>query len=179
MLRPRVSIWRFAIAVLMAIAGLGCTPAAQAAIVYVAASSGRNDTLPTDGSAGALTIPKPAGTSAGMALIASIAARPQSMTVTVPAGWTQMTSTNQPSGGSSTAPGGMTLVTYYKIAGTSEPNNYTWTFANPSNTGGSAVGGILSFTGVDTSTGNPLNVWAAALTPSGTTHSAPTISGLL
>ena len=139
----------------------------QAAIVYISQSSAGNNLLPTDGSPGPLTILKPTGVSAGRALIASIAARPTGMTVTVPAGWILMTATNQPGGGVSTGPGGMTLLTYYKIATASEPANYTWTFANPVlGQGGGAVGGILAFSGVDTSV-NPINVWSARLTPNG------------
>jgi MSHA biogenesis protein MshQ len=149
---------------------------AEAAIVYLGQSNGANNALPTDGTAGSLTIPQPSGVSAGRALIASIAARPRSMTVTVPAGWTLMTATDQPAGGVSTAPGGMTLLTYYKIATASEPASYTWTFANPTlGQGGSAVGGILLFSGVDTSA-SPIDVWSARLTPNGTTHSTNSIT---
>lgn len=152
------------------------TAPVQAAIVYIGSSSGGNNALPLDGSAGALTIPVPPGVSAGRALIASIAARPRSMTVTVPAGWILMTATDQPAGGVSTAPGGMTLLTYYKIATVSEPASYTWTFANPTlNQGGSAVGGILVFSGIDTSA-SPINVWSARLTPNGLTHATNSIT---
>ena len=143
---------------------------ALATIVFTGASSGANNGLPTDGiTAGPLTINIPAGTVAGQALIASIAARPSGMTVTVPANWFPMTVTQQPSGGVSTLPGGMTLLTYYHIVGLAEPASYTWTFANTlANSGsltsaGSAVGGLLAFSGIDTSSGNPINVWSALL----------------
>lgn len=87
-----------------------------------------------------------------------------------------MTATNQPAGGVSTGPGGMTLLTYYKIATASEPASYTWTFANPVlGQGGSAVGGILTFSGVDTSV-SPIDVWSARLTPNGTTHATNSIT---
>lgn len=144
-------------------------------ITYISGASGRNDALPTNGTYGALTISKPAGVVAGQALIASIAARPQSMAYTAPSGWTLMTTTNQPQGGSSTAPGGMTLLTFYKIVTTTDPTSYTWTFKNASNTGGSAVGGILAFSGIDT-TSSPVNVWSAKLTGSSTTHSTNPIT---
>ncbi|MCK7499111.1 MAG: hypothetical protein MZW92_57985 [Comamonadaceae bacterium] len=51
----------------------------------------------------------------------------------------------------------MSLLTYYKIVATAEPANYTWTLANPSNDGGSAVGGILAFSGIDAAGGNPID----------------------
>ena len=149
---------------------------AQATIVEIGAASGRNDALPLNGTAGALTINKPPGTLPGHALIASIAARPSQMTVTVPAGWVLMTSTQQSAGGISTAPGGMTLLTYYKIVGVSDPASYTWTFANPTlNQGGSAVGGLLAFSGIDTSA-SPIDAWSQNLTPSGLTHATTQIN---
>lgn len=163
---------------------------AQAAITYVASAGGRAN-IPSDGTDGALVISRPAGVTPGMALIASIAARPRAVTGgtcnpsspapsgstvtcgvvwTPPAGWVQMTSTNQASGGTSTQPQGMTLLTYYKVVGTSEPTSYTWRFRNtyPSN-GGSAAGGILAFSGIDTSVGNPI---AQCSTPNGPCSSA-------
>lgn len=153
---------------------------AQATIIYTGSSSGANDALPTNMTAGTLTIPKPAGTVAGQALIATISARPRNLTVTVPSGWTLMTTTQQTNGGSSTLPGGMTLLTYYRIVGTSEPSSYSWTFANKAgsgpNYGGSAVGGILAFSGIDTSSGSPINVWSQKLTASGLTHSTTSIT---
>jgi MSHA biogenesis protein MshQ len=153
---------------------------AQASIVYTGQSSGYNATLPTNGSAGSLTITTPSGTVAGQALIASIAARPHGMTVTTPPGWSLMTNTEQTSGGVSTAPGGMTLLTYYRIVGLNEPPNYTWAFANPVvNQGGSAVGGILAFSGIDTSAGNPINVWSQHLTSNSRTHSTTSIAPTL
>ncbi len=157
---------------------------AQAVIVFVGATSGGNDALPINGTAGPLTINKPAAAVAGNALIATIAARPRSMTVTVPAGWNAMTVTQQQLGGVSTLPGGMTLLTYYHIVGLVEPASYTWTFANPTlNQGGSAVGGILAFSGIDTATGNPIDnggtAWSFKCTGSNAdcaTGSAPTLT---
>lgn len=171
----RRSAWRhharrFALACGLALAA----SAAGATIVFTASSSGRNEALPTDGSPGAVIIAKPAGITPGQAMIASIVARPSAMTVTAPAGWVQMTLSNQSNGGTATAPGGMTLVTYYKIVTVAEPASYTWTFANPANAGGTAVGGILAFSGIDTSTGNPIDnagtAWSEKLTPSSFTH---------
>jgi uncharacterized repeat protein (TIGR01451 family) len=153
---------------------------AQATIIYTGSSSGANDALPTDMTAGTLTIPKPAGTVAGQALIATIAARPHNLTVTVPSGWTQMTVTQQTNGGNSTIPGGMTLLTYYRVVSLSEPASYSWTFANTAGSGasygGSAVGAILAFSGIDTSSGSPINVWSQKLTTFGLTHSTNSIT---
>jgi MSHA biogenesis protein MshQ len=165
-MRDRSSMVAVVVLVVSLMVALFAAPS-QAVIVYTGSSSGANNALPTDMTAGPLTINIPAGTVAGQALIASIAARPSGMTVTVPPGWFPMTVTDQPAGGVSTLPGGMTLLTYYHIVGISEPASYTWTFANTAgsgaNYGGSAVGGLLAFSGIDTSGGNPINVWSALL----------------
>src|SRR5262249_19318008 len=58
----------------------------------------------------------------------------------------------------------------YKVATASEPQNYTW---NLSATTG-AVGGIASFSGVDT--GSPINVENGQTTASALTHQAPTVT---
>jgi len=153
---------------------------AQATIVYLGNTVGRNESLPTDGSPGAVTVPKPATAKPGDALIVSVAARPQSMTATAPAGWILLTFTDEADGGTGTAPGGMSLVTYLKIVGVGEPANYTWTFANPANAGGMAVAGLLHFSGIDTSTRNPIDgngtVWSAKINPNGMTHGADSIN---
>ena len=154
----------------------------QATIIYLGSTNGRNESLPLDGSPGAVTIPRPATAKPGDALIASISARPRSMTATAPAGWILMTFTDEVNGGTATAPFGMSLVTYLKIVGVNEPATYTWTFANPSNAGGMAVGGLLHFSGIDTSSRNPIDgngtVWSARVNPSGLTHGADSITTL-
>lgn len=95
---------------------------------FIAASSG---TAPSGGS---LTITKPAGTLNGHAMIAFIA-YPTSVTA-VPAGWDvqdreQIT--------------GLNISTYQRAAGTSEPSSWSWTVTS----GGPAVGGIVTMSGVD------------------------------
>lgn len=159
----------------VAVVGFCLVAPSWADITFISASSGHNDSLPTNGTAGALTINKPSGVVAGQTLIASIAARPYGMAYTAPAGWTLMTSTQQTNGGTSTAPGGMNLLTFYKIVGINDSNSYTWTFANSYNTGGSAVGGLLAFSGLDT-TSSPIDVWSARLNPSSNTHSTTSIT---
>jgi len=168
--------WLAALALLL---GLLSLPA-QATITVAGTAYGRNEGLPTNGTPGALTIPKPAAVTPGMALVASIAARPRSMTVVVPAGWQLMTFTDEPDGGQATAPYGMSMVTYYKIATTNEPSTYTWTFANPSNSGGAAVGALLAINGIDTASGNPIdnngNAWSAYINGNGLTFRTGTIT---
>jgi hypothetical protein len=110
-----------------------------------------------------LTIAKPALTVQDDVMIASIGFRPQSgefssnITVTPPAGWTQLyfyTSTTNYNA----------MAVYYRVAGASEPPSYTWGFAcNASCTFRSAAGGIVSFSGVDTT--NPIDQDAGVDTP--------------
>ncbi|CAN5303941.1 hypothetical protein BH11PSE11_BH11PSE11_11360 [soil metagenome] len=172
-------VLRSLISLAVMLCALLITPA-HAVIVYLGATSGANNALPTDMTPGSLTINTPAGVVPGDALIASIAARPSNMVVTRPAGWNPMTITQQAAGGPSTLPGGMTLLTYYHVVGFAEPASHTWTFANTAGSGasygGSAVGGILGFSGIDTSTGNPIDVWSARLTASGLTHATNSIN---
>ena len=160
-----------------------------AVIVYEGSSSGRNIALPDDGTAGTLIINRPAAAKPGMAMIVSIAARPDRMNWGDPPGWTQLSAdSHQPAGGISTDPGGMEMRTYYRIVDINEPNSYTWSLSNtvgiaapyctnpnpPSysncSAGGSAVGGMLVFSGIDTST-NPLDATPTSrLNASSTTH---------
>ena len=59
---------------------------------------------------------------------------------------------------------------YRLMAGGSEPSSYTWTIS--ANTG--AVGGILTFTGVNTST--PIDVENGQNTANGLTHATPSVT---
>jgi len=159
---------------LVLFAALLCIPCVAVGQTYQSIASAINDALPTNGSAGNLTITKPAGTASGDVMLATISARPSAMTINPPAGWALYKRTEQPNGGVSTAPGGMTLLTYYKAAGGAEPANYTWTLANPQNDGGGVVGTITRVSGVDTA--NPIDVYVDALTGNGVVHSAPSVT---
>ncbi|MFA6465870.1 MAG: LamG-like jellyroll fold domain-containing protein, partial [Desulfurivibrionaceae bacterium] len=64
-----------------------------------------------------------------------------------------------------------TLATYYKIAGTSEPSSYTFTFS-AATTG--AVGSILAFSGVDTT--SPIDQQNGQRTPNSVDHTAPSVT---
>jgi MSHA biogenesis protein MshQ len=118
------------------------------------------------GSANVLTIAKPAGTVSGDVMVASIVATPDTIGITAPLGWTLVRDTLQ------TQDAGSHLITYYRADGGSEPASYTWTF---SATHSGAVGGIATFSGVDTA--NPLVASGAQLQNgnTATTHRAPGI----
>jgi hypothetical protein len=111
-----------------------------------------------------LSIPVPGGTVAGDFMLASVGFRPNTLTVTAPAGWTLIRRMNNTTG----APN--SLAVYYRIATSGEPASYTWTFSAGA---AGAAGGIQSFGGVDLT--DPFDVENGATTPSGLTHTAPSV----
>jgi hypothetical protein len=130
-----------------------------------------------------LTIPVPAGTQANDVMIASIALQPCSATiggacvtsVNPPAGWTLVRTIDQTTGTipfSNPLVYGNRLFVYRRIASGAEPASYTWTLGGALKPTG-AVGGITSFSGVDTT--NPIVAEAGQATPSSTSHTAPSI----
>lgn len=86
--------------------------------------------------------------SVGDLMLASVAVNGgNSAIITVPSGWTQIARSDSDTG--------VSLVTYWKIAGASEPSNYTWTINGQT----TAEGGITDYSGVDTS--NPIDTVAS------------------
>lgn len=116
--------------------------------------------------AAGLTVATPTGTAADDVMIATLAMRPSSISVTPPAGWTQLRRTDQGAGNSNS------LVTYYRVADGSESASYTWSFGGGAHTG--AVGAIASYTGVDTAT--PVEAEAGSATASSVSHEAPSVT---
>jgi hypothetical protein len=110
-----------------------------------------------------LTINKPSGTVEGDVMIASIAVRPDTAAITAPANWTLVRRVDNAN------PNANSLAVYYKVAGASEPADYTWTFS----TSTGSAGGIQSFSGVDQ--GNPIDVESGQNTASGLTHATPSV----
>lgn len=113
-----------------------------------------------------LSIPLPGGTQAGDVMIATVAVRPSTATVAAPAGWTLIQSTTQGAGTTST------LASYYRVATGSEPAAYVFSVGGVASTG--IVGGITSFSGVDTT--NPVDAQGGNATASSLTHTANAIT---
>jgi hypothetical protein len=101
----------------------------------------RSETCGQSSNATTLTIAKPAGTAAGDVLIAHIGVA-NSPSISDPAGWTPIPALR------GTVNGDQQLVSWYRIAGASEPSTYT--FTTGAGTDGIA-GGVVAYTGVDTS----------------------------
>jgi RHS repeat-associated protein len=135
---------------------LALKPASGSNIAFRSAASAGVDTGVTS-----LTINKPSGTAQNDVMIASIAVRPSSASITPPSGWTLVSREDQNTGTTNS------LAVYRKVAGASEPADYTWTFS----TSTGAAGGIQSFSGVDTS--NPIDVHDGQQTSLTMAHSTP------
>lgn len=115
--------------------------------------------------ASSLTINKPAGTVAGDVMIAAVASTPATIAITPPSGWTLIQSQPQTTNTASV------LSTYYRVAGAAEPTSYTWVLTSGH---GGAVGGILSYSGVDNAA--PIDASAKAATPRSLNHAAPSVT---
>jgi len=125
----------------------------------------------TDTGSGSLVIPVPSGTTSGDLLLVGIVVDGGSGTsVTTPSGWTfRARVDDNDSGWDDNAGDDVSLLTYYKVAGSSEPASYTWTI------GGSqeGSGGMIRYIGVDTTT--PINV-SGSSNGDGSTATAPAVT---
>ncbi len=159
---PALRSWTSLACALVLVAGLGVLLPwdAEAAIAFRSAAS-----RDQNGQAASITINRPTGTAQGDVLIAVIAVRPQTVTITAPAGFTLVNRQNNASGSANS------VAMYWKLAASGEPASYTWSFS--ANTGN--AGGIMAFSGVDNAT--PINVSAGSTTTTSTTNfAAPSVT---
>jgi hypothetical protein len=124
------------------------------ALAAIATASDASNTATT------ITVTKPTGTASGDLLVAVVALRLTGASITPPAGWTLIAS-----GGASS----ITLATYWKIAGGSEPSNYTFT-----TTAGRQAAGIARITGANMTT--PVDVHSSASGTAGTSLVAASVT---
>lgn len=124
-----------------------CAGGAEGAVTFVSASSAAN----TSGSS-SLVISRPAGVASGQVLVATITAAGTGA-ITAPTGWSvvhDVTTT-------------LRQTSYSHVAGASEPTSWTWSLGSAR----LASGGIIAYSGVDTTV--PID---ASATNSGTTGNA-------
>lgn len=114
----------------LAAAGLGLAPAAANAAIAVVNSANASTTTAT------LTITKPTNTASGQVMVAVVSGA-GTTTISAPSGWTLIQDTTS---------GSMRQLSYYRVAGASEPANYAFTSSASRN----ASGGITTFSGVNT-----------------------------
>jgi hypothetical protein len=124
----------------------------------------RRATRATSPGALTLSIATPVGTAANEVMLAAIAVRPSSSTITAPSGWTLLRRSNN------LPPNPASLLVYRRVATATEPSTHKWTFSNSQ---GSA-GCIVSFQGVDTA--NSIDLHNGQGTPSALTHATPSIT---
>lgn len=128
-----------------------------AAVALIGAESG----LTNPGSS--IVIGKPAGVASNHVLVAHVSARGgTALTITAPSGWSLLDRRNS---GTSLA-----QAIYVKVAGDSEPSTYTWSFNGSTR----AAGGIIAYSGVDTTT--PVEAVAGQANASSTVVTAPGIT---
>lgn len=133
---------------------------AEAAIVLRAASS-------AGVSSGSLTLSKPAGTAVNDVMVATVAVRPRTTSISTPSGWTVLRDTLSTNSDAASTH----MVTFWRRADGSEGGSFTFTLGS-GHTG--AAGGIVAFSGVDT--GTAINVSGETQTASGFSHAASSIS---
>ena len=107
-----------------------------------------------------LTINVPAGVAANDLLVAHVAVRGNGA-ITAPGGWTPLVDT--------TNGNFIRQATYYRIAGSSEPTSYQWTFASTP-----AGGGMSAFYGVKST--SPVDVTGTTQTANSATVTAPSVT---
>src|SRR3954471_1562131 len=147
--------------VLLALAGASGTKTATAA---ANADAGNAHILALKPVNTSLTITTPTGTVAGDVMIAAIGFSNSGAAITPPSGWTLVRRTNN------TATTSNALAVYRRTAVAGEPASHAFAVAG----GNFLVGGIQSFSGVDTV--NPIDVEAGQTTPSGTAHDTPSVT---
>ena len=113
------------------------------------------------GASTSLVVDKPAGLASGDVMIATVSSRGKP-TITPPAGWTLVTSTDN---GNT-----MRQAVYWRAAGASEPATSTFTLSQAK----AAVVQVAAYSGVSTTA--PVRAFSAAVNPSGTTVTAPTVT---
>jgi hypothetical protein len=114
------------------------------------------------GATGGWVVTKPAGTASGDLLLAFVGAIGTSVTFTAPSGWTLLAA--------ETSNTNINFSVYYKVAGGSEPANYTWT---PSI---GAKGGVLLEAHIDVDNTTPIDAHNNGLNSSNVTTAPATLS---
>ena len=143
---------------LVAMGGAGIAAVALAAIVTGASATGFSSNV----SYSVLTLSQPEAITMGDLLLANVSVKDgTSVAISAPSGWTLISRTDNGTD--------ISVASYYKIASTSEPANYTWTF----NTQTKAAGGITRYGGVDAT--HPIDV-SLGSSGKGKTATAPSVT---
>jgi hypothetical protein len=136
-------------------------PPPSGEISFRASASGNNG-----GGSTRLALPRPAGAAAGDLLLSTVTLRSTGVSFTPPAGWAQLLNASEGTE--------IRTLVYRRLAGSSEPVSYTWTFSASVR----AVGAVVAYQGVDPT--QPINTAdgygnaaSTAITAPGVTTSVP------
>lgn len=159
------AVFMVLVLVLSLTATLSSPAKVRAAIALVGTPN--TSTTATGATATSIVVTTPSGVASGNVLIVQLTYDPgtnKGVTVTKPSGWLQA--------GTNVLNGNWWQSVYYKVAGASEPANYTFTLSRAANIGT----GIIAFSGVDnTAPIDDIQNYSSGGTNS-TTHSAPSAS---
>jgi hypothetical protein len=154
---PRRAFLAIAVAVGLLAAGQSVLPAFAADPIAIGSASNGSGAGRLD-----ITINRPAGTSAGQVMLASIVISDDDPAFTAPAGWTLVRQ--------DTIKDMLRQAIYVKAAGASEPASYTWTVPSARR----IAGGITTFDGIDVT--HPVDAVAGSTNGASTSVSAPGIT---
>lgn len=121
--------------------------------------------LKPDNTLEGVSINVPAGTTTDDVMLAAIAVGPSTTGITAPAGWTLINRQDQ---GVATS---NSQALYYRVATSTEPTAYTWTFSGGAINGTAA--GIITYRGVDTT--SVVDVSGSQATASSTNHASTSV----
>ena len=132
---------------------LAAAASCPAAPTHVGATSG-------GGESAGVTIGRPAGVAPGDVMLASFVTRQTVAVDTVPGGWQLLLTEGE-------------MRVYHKIAGASEPGQYSWGLSQT----GRWAGGITAYRGTDPNA--PIDAFGSQTSPSGTSITAPSITTIV
>ena len=162
-LSPKLKRWWLAVAAIALFAATAISSSSPA--LGAPASLKTVATATTAGSSTSLTVAKPSGVAAGDTMIAAVDVRvAASVTLVAPSGWTLIRRDSNTSGYAA-----LTQALYYRIAGSSEPGSWTWTFGASA----AAAGAVVSFSGVDTT--SPVDAHSGVYVPRSKSITAPSV----
>src|SRR5918912_2548109 len=157
---PRPLVVALMVASLAGFVSSGSTPAFGAGATLMTVSSST-----TSSASNSVSIAKPAGVAAGDLLLAAVDVRASgSVAISAPVGWSLIRR-------DSNSPGYAALseALYYRIAGSTEPASYSWSFGSAA----AAASAIVSFRGADLTT--PIDAHSGAYVPKNKSITAPTV----
>jgi Polysaccharide lyase len=163
-LSSKVKRWWLAVAAIALFAATAISSSSPA--LGASASLKTVATATTAGSSTSLTVARPSGVAAGDTMVAALDIRvAASVSLVAPSGWTLIRRDSNTAGYAA-----LTQALYYRVAGSSEPGSWTWTFGKSA----AAAGAVVSFSGVDTT--SPVDAHSGVYVPRSKSITAPSVT---